>query len=652
MHCNKSDPLQLYAQNESFSENHDPISFAKASTGVNTITGLLTSGTFAGTIDAMNLDRRLLKQIRAAQVALTLTILTGFLAGLATVLQARQVSQVIARVFLEGQGLAAVMPLLWGLLAVLASRAVFSSLSEIAANRAARQVKEHLRETLARQLLALGPLYAAGERSGELINTATQGIEALDAYFSQYLPQLALAGLLPLAYLVIIAPLDPLSAVVLLLTGPLIPIFMFLIGNTAESLTHRQFTALGRMSAYFLDTLQGLATLKTLGRSREQAGRIAEVSEQYRMATMSVLRVTFLSALALELLSTMGTAIIAVEIGLRLLYGRMGFEPAFFILLLAPEFYLPLRTLGLRFHASMAGVSATRRIFGVMEEKDRYKTAVDPTDAQPRSAASDPRVDTPHGINNQFVDLHKPFLINLEHVCYHYPGREAGLNGVTLTITSSQTTALVGASGSGKSTLAGLLLCFLRPDSGSLRINEISLDAIPVEDWRGQIAWVPQQPHLFHGTLADNLRVARPDAAEEDMLQAAQHAHLLEFVETLPRGLDTVVGEGGAQLSGGQAQRLALARAFLRDAPFLILDEPTAHLDVTQERLLQESTRRLCAGRTVLVIAHRLPTIAQADQIVVLEEGRVAECGRHVEMLAQGGRYARMLALYQGGAVE
>ncbi len=610
----------------------------------------------------MNLDRRLLRQIGTAKAALIVAVLASFLAGIATVLQARQISRVIAGVFLGGLGLAAVMPLLWILLALLAGRAALSCLGELAANAAALRVKAHLREALARHLLALGPGFAQGEHSGELVNTATQGIEALDAYFSQYLPQLALAGLLPLAYLVVVFPLDPLSGVVLLLTGPLIPLFMFLIGNTAERLTRRQWTALGRMSAYFLDTLQGLATLKMLGRSQEQAGRIAQVSEQYRLATMSVLRVTFLSALALELLSTIGTAIIAVEIGLRLLYGRIGFEGAFFLLLLAPEFYLPLRALGLRFHASMAGVSAARRIFAVLT-----LTTELPTDSEHglnglgecnELWAGSPRYEPVQsrpiecGIANI---LRKPFVIEFDNVHYTYPGADSGsarpaaLAGVSLHIQSGQMAALVGPSGAGKSTVAGLLLRFLTPERGSLRVNGRALAEIPVEEWRAQIAWVPQQPYLFYGTLAENLRIARPSASLEDLRRAAEQAHLLEFIDTLPLGFDTPIGEGGAQISGGQAQRMALARAFLRDAPFLILDEPTAHLDVAQERLLEETTRRLCQGRTVLVIAHRLPTITQADPIVVLEEGRVAECGGHAELLRRGGEYAQLMAAYKGG---
>ncbi len=637
----------------------------------------------------MNLDRRLLKQLSRAKAALALAVLAAFLAGIATVLQARQVSQVIDGAFLEAQTLAALMPLLWNILAMVFARAALTYIGELAAQAVAQRVKDHLREALARRLFELGPAYAQGERSGELVNTVTQGVEALDAYFSQFLPQLALAGLLPVAYLVVVFPLDPLSGLILLLTGPLIPLFMFLIGSHAERLTRRQFTALGRMSAYFLDTLQGLSTLKMLGRSQEQAGRIAQVSEQYRQATLSVLRVTFLSALALELLSTMGTAIIAVEIGLRLLYGRMGFESAFFLLLLAPEFYLPLRNLGLRFHASMSGVSAARRIFEVLEQPlpgdaDRHNghfLRSDGPGIPTHLSARRARILPSHPVHRTVILSHHPvrragiptrrsrkrerpyparvdsllrgpFTIEFSAVHYTYTSlgesRPAALNGISMRIFSGQTVALVGPSGAGKSTVASLLLRFLVPHSGQILVNGLPLDTIPMDTWRGQIAWVPQQPYLFHGALADNLRVANPGASPGAMNRALEQACLLDFVAGLPRGLDTPIGEGGARLSGGQAQRLALARAFLRDAPFLILDEPTTHLDVAQERLLQDTVRRLRAGRTVLVIAHRLSTAAQADQIVVLEQGRVVECGQHRQLSQQGGAYARLLSAYQG----
>lgn len=590
----------------------------------------LTRAQKAGKINAMNLDRRLLKQVGIVRLALAAAVLAGLLAGLATVLQARQVSRIIAGVFLGGLSLPEVMPWMLSLLAVIAARALLGYISERAAVRAALRVKENLRQLFTRHLMSLGPSYIQGERSGELTNTATQGIEALDAYFSQFLPQLALAGLLPLSYLILVFPVDPLSGVVLLLTGPLIPFFMFLIGSAAERLTRRQWTALGRMSAYFLDTLQGLVTLKTLGRSRDQTTRIAEVGEQYRQATMSVLRVAFLSALALELLSTLGTAIIAVEIGLRLLYGHLDFEAAFFLLLLAPEFYLPLRALGLRFHASMSGVGAAKRIYAVLE--------------QPLPAPDQPVLPAA-----EVPSLRGPFVIQLREVFFTYPGRDQpALNGVSLSIASGQTLALVGASGSGKSTLAQMLLRFLQPDSGGILVNGISLSSLSVDAWRAQVAWVPQQPYLFHGSLADNLRVARPDATADEMREAARQAHLLDWIESLPQGLDAQVGEGGSLLSGGQAQRLALARAFLRDAPLLVLDEPTAHLDVAQEQLLQEATRRLWRGRTVVVIAHRLSTVSQADRVVVMKAGRVVETGAPGDLLARGGAYARLVTAYAG----
>ncbi|MBU2609572.1 MAG: thiol reductant ABC exporter subunit CydD, partial [Chloroflexi bacterium] len=309
----------------------------------------------------------LLNLARSRRLALALTILLGWLGGLLVILQAWFLSRVVDGVFLGKQTLTAVFPILEVLLVIILLRAASLWGAELSANAVALRVKSDLRARLMQHLAALGPAFTQGEKTGELAASAIEGVEALDAYFSQYLPQVALAAFIPLSILLLVFPLDPLTGLVFLLTAPLIPLFMYLIGKAAEALTQRQWETLSRLSAYLLDILQGLTTLKLLGQSRNQAGNIQQASDRFRDVTLSVLRVTFLSALALELLSTLSTAVVAVEIGLRLLYAKMSFQQALFILVLAPDFYLPLRLLGLRFHAGMSGTAAARRIFEILD---------------------------------------------------------------------------------------------------------------------------------------------------------------------------------------------------------------------------------------------------------------------------------------------
>ncbi len=575
----------------------------------------------------MKLDRRLLRQAGATRLALALTVGLGLLGGVIVVGQAFLLSRTVSHVFLDGAGLAGVRPLLLALLALALLRAALTWGREVAAARVAIRVKGRLRQRLAAHLLALGPAYASEERSGELATTAVEGIEALDAYFREYLPQLALAALVPLAVLLFVFPLDWLSGLVLLLTAPLIPLFMVLIGHTADALTRRRWTALSRMGAHFLDVLQGLTTLKLLGRSREQVAAIARVSDRFREATMGVLRVAFLSALVLELVATLSTAVVAVQVGLRLLYGRLAFEQAFFVLLLAPEFYLPLRQLGARFHAGMAGVAAAERIFEVL----RVKVEVE-VEAQPSTST-----------------LTSTLTLDDVHFAYEGGDRPA-LNGLSFDVQPGETVALVGPSGAGKSTVAHLLLRFVEPDRGRILVGDRPL-ADPAHGraaaWREQVAWVPQAPYLFHGSAADNVRLGRPGATAAEVERAARLAHAHEFIAALPQGYDTPLGERGARLSGGQAQRIALARAFLKDAPLLILDEATAHLDPEVEDRVQAALARLLRGRTAILIAHRLHTVQRADRILVLDGGRVVEQGDHASLLRQDGLYRR---LAQAGA--
>ncbi|HWR64716.1 MAG TPA: thiol reductant ABC exporter subunit CydD [Bellilinea sp.] len=577
----------------------------------------------------MNFDRDLLQAARREWRLLALTILLGAAGGIAVILQARQLSSILAAVFIGGQSRDTVAWMFTPLLAILAGRALVSWGADAAAGHLAVTVKENLRSLLVNHLFRLGPAYTRSENSGELTNTAIQGVETLDAYFSQYLPQVVLAGLVPLIILVAVFPVDWLSGLILVLTAPLIPIFMVLIGKAAEAATRRQWSGLSRLSAYFLDTLQGLHELKLLGQSQRQVERVAQASEQYRLTTMTVLRVTFLSALVLEIVGTISTAVIAVQIGLRLLYGGIIFEQAFFILLLAPEFYQPLRLLGLRFHAGANGIQAARRIFtilntpGLPEPSDFAQTSVEKVPA--------------------------PSLIRFEHVTYTYPGQtRPAVAEINFQLQRGQMTALVGSTGAGKSTVANLLMRFSLPTEGQILVDGISLNSISSTSWHRRVAWVPQQPVIFQKSIAENIALGNPNAQLQEIQAAARLALLHERILSLPAGYDTVLGEGGARLSGGEMQRLALARAFLLDAPLLVLDEPTAHLDLTQEELLQASVQRLCAGRTVLVIAHRLPTVFHADQILVLVHGSIVESGSHQSLSTANGVYARLLQVYRG----
>jgi ATP-binding cassette subfamily C protein CydD len=543
-------------------------------------------------------------------------VITSLLAGGCIITQAYLFSLVIDRVHLGHANVHNIMPVLWLMGGVIAARAVFTWLSDRFAAKTAAEIKSKLRDTLLRSIVRQAGRGVQDGKTGDLSNLVMEGVDALDAYFSQYLPQLVIAVMLPIAILFVVFPLDWLSGLIFLLTAPLIPVFMILIGKTGEAMTQRQWNLLTRLSSHFLDTIQGLEELKRLNQSLKREEEIRQTSYAYAKATINVLRVTFLSALVLEMVGTISTALVAVQIGLRLLDGGIPFQQAFFILVIAPEFYFPLRQLGMRFHAGMTGRTAAVQIFSLLLKHENEKK-IDQVTLLP--------------------EIHESVIL-FQDVSYRYPDRDIdALNRVSFAIAPRQVTALVGKSGSGKTTLSKLLLGFLQPDEGEILINGTPLSQIPNDWWRKQISWVPQQPTLFAGTLRENINPAGWVVSEDRLWEAVDRADLNDLVKKLPSGLDSHITEAGKNFSSGQIQRIALARAFFRDTPILVMDEPTSHLDPDLEYSLNKAIRDLVKDRTVLVVAHRFSTIMNADQVVVLEDGKVVESGKPGDLLKMGG---------------
>ncbi|MBY4675705.1 thiol reductant ABC exporter subunit CydD [Marinobacterium arenosum] len=569
-------------------------------------------------------SQRWLKQHKALAGRLPLlTVLSGALAGGLLIGQALLLARIADGAMFGHQGLAELAPLLWAMLGLLLVRALLVRTTERLAFRSAAAVKLQLRDRLFRKLIRLGPAWLERQRSGELSHCLHEGIEALEAYYARYLPAVALSAFLPLAILALVLPVDWRSGLILLVTAPLIPFFMILIGKQAEQLNQQRWQQLGRMGGHFLDLIRGLTQLKLLGASRREIDTVAAISDRFRRDTLAVLRVAFLSSLALEFFATLSIALLAVTIGFRLYWGELDFATGLAVLLLAPEFYLPLRNLGTQYHARMAGVSAAQQMMTIMQ-------------AEPVEKAS-----------SSTTELAAIDTLELVNVHFAYEAEQSALKDIQLQIDRPGLYALVGPSGAGKSTLVDLLLRFIYPQQGSYRLNGTAVDKLALESIHSQLAWIPQQPQLFYGTVADNIALGNPEASAEEIEAAARQAGAAEFIRQLPEGYQTLLGEGGAGLSGGQRQRIALARAFLKQASLLILDEPTAHLDRVSEAQVQQAIQRYARDHIVLVVAHRLHTVRQAKRIWVLDGGRVIEQGDHRQLLNQQGLYARMLGATQ-----
>jgi ATP-binding cassette, subfamily C, bacterial CydD len=557
------------------------------------------------------LDPRLLRYSAAARGYLAVTVALGLAATGLILVQASLLAHVLAGAA-TGTGVTVLAGSLGVLLAVLLARAAASYGGETAALRAAAAVKSQLRRRLTDHALRLGPSWLARQRpgmSGEVTTLATRGLDGLDAYFARYLPQLVLACVVPFAVLIRVGLADWISGLVIGLTLPLIPVFAILVGLHTKATTQRQWRLLARLGGHFLDVVEGLPTLKLFGRSKPQAEVIGTVTEEYRAATMSSLRVAFLSAFVLELAAALATALVAVEVGLRLLYGHMSYQTALLVLLLTPEAYLPLRAVGAQFHASTEGAAAAQDVFEILD------TPAPQPHAAPHRA---------HAIRRP-VDLRED-TIRLSGVTLTYPGRDRdALSGVNLAIRPGEHTTLAGPSGAGKSSLLALLLRFAAPSSGSIEVGGVDLGCVPLGDWLAQIAWVPQHPYLFAASVADNIALGQPSASLAAIREAAQAAGAAEFIEDLPEGYATMTGERGLRLSSGQRQGIALARAFLRDAPLLLLDEPAAHLDAASAARLDAALGTLSAGRTVIQVSHAARAASSASRVLTLDHGRLTQ---------------------------
>ena len=521
----------------------------------------------------------------------------------------------------RGIGIGALAGTLAWLGVVLAGRAAAAAGGEAAALRAAADVKSGLRRRLSAHALRLGPAWLGGQQAGEITALATKGLDGLDAYFARYLPQLMLAVLVPLAVLVRVAFADWISAVIIVATLPLIPLFGILIGWHTRAQTQRQWRLLALLGGHFLDVVSGLPTLKLFGRARAQAEVIEEVTSAHRKATMTTLRVAFLSSLVLELTAALATALVAVEIGLRLLYGHVSYQTALLVLLLTPEAYLPLRNAGGQFHASTEGATAAQRAFEILDTPLRGV----PGGSSPRGQQSPPSASSAAATSAD-ADLSREDIA-LRAVTLSYPGRgRPALNEVSLTIRPGEQIILTGPNGAGKSSLLALLLRFATPASGTITAGSVDLAEILADRWRSQIAWVPQHPHLFTATVAENIALGEPGASREDIAAAARLAGADDFIRRLRDGYDTVLTEGARSLSAGQRQKLALARAFLRRAPVLLLDEPTAHLNpVSADRVMAALEDQL-ADRTVVLVTHRPPPPGRPGRptrVLTLDHGRL-----------------------------
>lgn len=546
--------------------------------------------------------RWLMQASKPARRWLFISVALGIFSGILIILQSGVLAHIIDRVYIHQATRSILFSFISLFLGIIVLRTLITWLRESVSFQTANIIKDTVRKKILSHLMELSPSELSHFKTGALTSTLIEQVEALHGFFADYFPQMTIAVILPLIIVVVVFIQNWVAGLVLLITGPLIPLFMAFIGINTARLNQENFQTLSRMSAHFLDSLQGLTTLMLFNRARAQLASIDTISDQYRKTTMRVLRVAFLSTAALELFSTIAIAIIAVYLGLGLLgFLHVGFDGvhislqhALFILLLAPEFFMPLRQLGTFYHARAEAIGAANEILKIFEKSGS-------------------------GSGSEKNCELKNISLSFKNINFNYDGHHKIFENFNLTVNHGECIAITGPSGVGKSTLLNLIAKFIAPQSGFIKANNINITEIENDSWREHIALLHQHPRLFHGTIADNIRFAKPEASNDDIKNAARITGVLDFTQHLPDGLNTMVGEQNLGLSGGQAQRVALARIILKDAPILLLDEPTAHLDQNNTMIILELLSQWRHNKTIIIATHDEKLLGAAQRTEVLK---------------------------------
>ncbi|MCA0984965.1 thiol reductant ABC exporter subunit CydD [Halobacillus yeomjeoni] len=555
-------------------------------------------------------------------------VLTSVFIALTIVGQAYFFVAVVDRIFLQGGSFESVLPLLAGLLLVLMGRSLFTWLNGHTGVKLASHAKQHFRKRLIRKYAENPVLSSLKGQSGRKVSVLMDAVDEVDGYYSRYIPQMIQTAIIPIIILVVVFTQHIYSGLIMIVTAPFIPFFMAIVGVMTKKKSEEQMEQLSAFSGKFLDTLQGLLTLKLFGRSKRQKDDIESSSIGFRDATMEVLKVAFISSLMLEFISMLSIGIIALEIAIRLVvYESIGFFPAFFILILAPEFYLTLKEFGSAFHTGRGSSGAANQL---MEELEGDANKVEWGEALIENKEAPPQ-------------------INLDKVRFSY-GNKFAIKSITASIPPYSQAAIIGRSGAGKSTLLHLIAGIIKPGEGKIEVQGRNLFSYHEKEWFDQIGYISQDPYIFSGTIADNIAIgATVTYTDEEIERAAEKAGLASLIDTFEEGIHTFVGEGGRGLSGGEKQRLAIARVFLKNPSVILFDEPTTGLDLKTEQVLQDSLEKLSESATIITVAHRLHTIKKADRIFLIDKGELIASGTHEELLKQAQEYRDMVNVQQGG---